>query len=117
LHLGQIVWREGWRLIDIDDLGLGDPAWDLARPAALYAAGILEQAEWLALLKSYLEAGGMGVPPRDPWSVLEVPARALVVQMAARAIALTDREQRSLDQSQEALIAACGRIATRRLEG
>lgn len=54
-HLGQLVRAPGsvppqkslssppapWRLIDIDDLGLGDPAWDLARPAAWFAAGIL----------------------------------------------------------------------------
>lgn len=42
-HLGQLVRDTGlplqapWRLIDMDDVGLGDPAWDLARPAAWFA--------------------------------------------------------------------------------
>ncbi|WP_405085516.1 phosphotransferase [Microbispora sp. NBC_01389] len=41
-HLGQLVRHGGgWLLIDPDDLGAGDPAWDLARPAAWFAAGLL----------------------------------------------------------------------------
>ena len=34
-HLGQLGRRSAttpWMLIDVDDLGVGDPAWDLARP-------------------------------------------------------------------------------------
>lgn len=45
LHLGQLVRHPAphgaWLLIDVDDSGPGDPAWDLARPAAWYAAGLL----------------------------------------------------------------------------
>jgi predicted trehalose synthase len=37
-HLGQLGRRgEHWVLIDVDDLGVGDPAWDLARPAGFWA--------------------------------------------------------------------------------
>ncbi|MFI9007198.1 phosphotransferase family protein [Actinosynnema sp. NPDC053489] len=111
-HLGQLVRRDGYRLIDVDDLGFGDPAWDLARPAALHAAGVLDPEAWGRLLGSYFAAGGAGVPREDPWSVLEAPARALVVQMAARALAAAERDGKELDEAQELLIEACGRIVS-----
>lgn len=53
-----------WRLIDVDDLGLGVPAWDLARPAAWYAAGLLAPEDWLCFLDAYRAAGGP--PPVRP---------------------------------------------------
>ncbi|WP_447004518.1 phosphotransferase [Saccharothrix isguenensis] len=111
-HLGQLVWRDGYRLIDVDDLGVGDPAWDLARPAALHAAGVLDAEAWGRLLGSYLGAGGAGVPRDDPWSALEAPARALVVQMAARALSAAQRDEKELTEAQEALIDACARIVS-----
>jgi aminoglycoside phosphotransferase (APT) family kinase protein len=111
-HLGQLVRRDGYRLIDVDDLGLGDPAWDLARPAALHAAGVLDAQAWGRLLGAYLDAGGAGVPRADPWSVLEAPARALVVQMAARALSAAERDGTELNEAQEALIDACARIVS-----
>ncbi|WP_367134815.1 phosphotransferase family protein [Saccharothrix sp. HUAS TT1] len=111
-HLGQLVRRDGYRLIDVDDLGFGDPAWDLARPAALHAAGVLDAEAWGRLLGSYLDAGGSGVPREDPWSVLEAPARALVVQMAARALSAAERDGTELNDAQEALIDACARIVS-----
>jgi aminoglycoside phosphotransferase (APT) family kinase protein len=111
-HLGQLVWRDGYRLIDVDDLGVGDPAWDLARPAALHAAGVLDAEAWGRLLGSYLDAGGTGVPRDDPWSALEAPARALVVQMAARALSAAQRDEKELTEAQEALIDACARIVS-----
>ncbi|MBB5806225.1 aminoglycoside phosphotransferase (APT) family kinase protein [Saccharothrix ecbatanensis] len=111
-HLGQLVWRDGYRLIDVDDLGVGDPAWDVARPAALHAAGVLDAEAWGRLLGSYLDAGGAGVPRDDPWSVLEAPARALVVQMAARALSAAQRDEKELTEAQEALIDACARIVS-----
>lgn len=62
LHLGQLVRGPGpdggWRLIDVDDLGIGTPAWDLARPAAWYAAGLLDTSAWVTFLDSYRAAGG-----------------------------------------------------------
>ncbi|GAA2593084.1 aminoglycoside phosphotransferase family protein [Streptomyces axinellae] len=56
-HLGQLVRHPAphgpWLLIDVDDLGLGDPAWDLARPACWYATGLLAPAEWERFLGAY----------------------------------------------------------------
>ncbi|MFE2753443.1 phosphotransferase family protein [Actinosynnema sp. NPDC059335] len=110
-HLGQLVRRDGgYRLIDVDDLGAGDPAWDLARPAALHLAGVLDPVAWGRLLGAYLDAGGTGVPRDDPWSALEAPARALVVQMAARALSAAERDGSALADAQEALLDACARI-------
>jgi aminoglycoside phosphotransferase (APT) family kinase protein len=122
-HLGQLVRCEGepkpdsrsapdWRLIDIDDLGVGDPAWDLARPAALYASGLLEPALWQRLLASYRGHGGFAVPTTgDPWPALDIPARALAVQAGALAWLAARREVRSLTDEEAALIEACRRIA------
>lgn len=76
-HLGQLVRATGsvppqnspssapgpWRLIDIDDLGLGDPAWDLARPAAWFAAGILPRRSGPG---SSTPTGARAVPPWAP---------------------------------------------------
>nr|BFE77714.1 hypothetical protein GCM10020093_003150 [Planobispora longispora] len=46
-HMGQMVRHGGeWILIDADDMGVGDPAWDLARPAAWFAAGLLDPQAW-----------------------------------------------------------------------
>ncbi|MET9955958.1 aminoglycoside phosphotransferase family protein [Streptomyces sp. NPDC006339] len=60
-HLGQLVrpgGGGGWRLIDVDDMGVGDPAWDLARPAAWFAAGLLPPEVWSRFLGAYETAGG-----------------------------------------------------------
>ena len=116
-HMGQLVHRprSGWRLVDVDDLGLGDPAWDLARPAAWYGAGLLPAEVWLRFLRAYQAAGGCAVPAGDdPWAVLEVPARALLVQSAAAAVTGTARDgqaPRPLDEVEQALVDACGRVA------
>ncbi|MFH8839974.1 phosphotransferase family protein [Streptomyces sp. NPDC017868] len=118
-HLGQLVRapREGthapWRLIDIDDLGLGDPAWDLARPAAWFAAGLLPPGIWSRFLGAYQEAGGPAVGA-DPWERLDVPARALTVQTAALALAKSTAERRPLDEVEDVMIDTCARIAGRR---
>ncbi|MFB7592128.1 phosphotransferase [Streptomyces sp. NPDC056169] len=120
-HLGQLV-REPrpvgdgpWRLIDIDDLGLGDPAWDLARPAAWFAAGILPPEVWSRFLGAYQEAGGPAVGA-DPWVQLDVPARALTVQTAALAVAKSTAERRPLDEVEGVMIDTCARIAGYRTE-
>ncbi|MDV9193738.1 phosphotransferase, partial [Streptomyces sp. SR27] len=115
-HLGQLVRDTRsvptgpWRLIDIDDLGLGDPAWDLARPAAWFAAGILPPEVWSRFLGAYQEAGGPAVGA-DPWARLDVPARALTVQTAALALAKSTAERRPLDEVEEVMIDTCARIA------
>ncbi|CAL9389062.1 phosphotransferase family protein [Streptomyces sp. enrichment culture] len=117
LHLGQLVRHPApdgpWRLIDVDDLGTGVPAWDLARPAAWYACGLLPPEEWTRFLTAYREAGGPAVPPDgDPWPALDVPARALTVQTAALAIAKAVAAGRDLDEVEETLIDACRRMCS-----
>ncbi|QXE37808.1 aminoglycoside phosphotransferase family protein [Streptomyces sp. GMY02] len=116
LHLGQLVRHPApdgpWLLIDVDDLGIGDPAWDLARPAAWYAAGLLPPEIWQRFLGAYRGARGPAAPPADdPWPRLDVPARALTVQTAALAIAKSAAENRDLDEVERLLIDACARIA------
>ncbi|MER7764806.1 aminoglycoside phosphotransferase family protein [Streptomyces sp. NPDC097619] len=118
LHLGQLVRHpapEGpWLLIDVDDLGLGDPTWDLARPAAWYAAGILAPEVWDRFLHAYREAGGPAAGPRgaDPWPVLDTAARALTVQTAALALAKSVAERRELDEVERLVVQSCARIGT-----
>ncbi|MFE3327200.1 phosphotransferase family protein [Streptomyces sp. NPDC059176] len=116
LHLGQLVRYPAddgpWLLIDVDDLGLGDPAWDLARPAAWFAAGLLAPDVWNRFLTAYRASGGPAVPQEgDPWARLDVPARALTVQTAAVALAKCATEQRDPDDVEQSMIDACARIA------
>ncbi|MEU4152100.1 aminoglycoside phosphotransferase family protein [Streptomyces sp. NPDC026659] len=115
LHLGQLVRHPApdgpWRLIDVDDLGAGIPAWDLARPAAWYACGLLPPEEWSRFLGAYRAAGGPAVPPDgDPWPVLDVPARALTVQTAALALTKALTAGRSPDEVEQAVVDACARM-------
>ncbi|MEW9529401.1 phosphotransferase family protein [Microbispora sp. NPDC049125] len=110
-HLGQLVrYRGEWVLIDPDDLGVGDPVWDLARPAAWFAAGLLDPDSWDRLLSAYIAEGGIAVPDGDPWRELDMPARALTVQLAATAVAAATRAGDPLDDVTGALVSACGRI-------
>lgn len=100
-HLGQLGRRstdEPWLLIDVDDLGVGDPAWDLARPAGFWAAGLIPDGDWALFLQAYRDEGGRALPPGDPWPVLDPFARAAVVQAAAH------------HPDDELLIAACARM-------
>ncbi|WP_435853419.1 phosphotransferase family protein [Streptomyces murinus] len=115
LHLGQLVRHPApdgpWRLIDVDDLGLGVPAWDLARPAAWYACGLLPPDDWSRFLTAYQEANGPAVPATgDPWPALDVPARALTVQTAALAITKARAADRPLDEIEQAVVDACARM-------
>ncbi|MFD4138339.1 phosphotransferase family protein [Streptomyces sp. NPDC058572] len=117
LHLGQLVRHPApagpWLLIDVDDLGLGDPAWDLARPAAWFAAGLLPPEVWQRFLGAYTAGHGPAVPAAgDPWPRLDVPARALTVQTAALALAKSAAERRELDEVEQAVIDTCARIGT-----
>jgi hypothetical protein len=100
-HLGQLGRRsaaEPWLLIDIDDLGVGDPAWDLARPAGLWAAGLIPDEDWTRFIEAYRDAAGPALPAGDPWPVLDPFARAAVVAAAAN------------HPDDELLIAACARM-------
>ncbi|MFH9549742.1 phosphotransferase family protein [Streptomyces sp. NPDC051445] len=117
LHLGQLVRHPApdgpWRLIDVDDLGVGVPAWDLARPAAWYACGLLPPEEWTRFLAAYRAGGGPAVPEDgDPWAALDVPARALTVQTAARAVTKSVAQERVLDEVEQCLVDACARMGS-----
>ncbi|MFD5819620.1 phosphotransferase family protein [Streptomyces sp. NPDC127038] len=117
LHLGQLVRHPApdgpWLLIDVDDLGVGDPAWDLARPAAWYACGLLPPDAWFRFLDAYRAAGGPAVPADDdPWPALDVAARALTVQTAALAVAKSAAAHRPLDEVQRAVVDACDRMSS-----
>ncbi|MFJ8108587.1 phosphotransferase family protein [Streptomyces sp. NPDC096132] len=117
LHLGQLVRHPApdgpWRLIDVDDLGVGVPAWDLARPAAWYACGLLHPDEWTRFLNAYRTAAGPAVPADgDPWPALDVPARALTVQTAARAVTKAVDQDRPLDEVEQSLVDACVRMGS-----
>ena len=107
-HLGQLVEHEGrWLLIDVDDLGLGDPAWDLGRIAACRAAGVVGEAAWQAFLAGYRAGGGPAVPATgDPWPALDAVARASAVHAAASALF----GDRPLDDVDLAMLAACRRM-------
>lgn len=109
-HLGQLGRAPGgWRLIDVDDLSLADAAWDLARPAGFWAAGILADDDWATFLAAYRAAGGPAVPAEgDPWPRLDLPARAAVVVAAARALLRVGRD--GWDDAAEALVATCLRM-------
>ena len=140
-HFGQLVRHPGllgpWRLIDVDDLGVGEPAWDLARPAAWFAAGLLPPGVWEGFLHAYATAGGTAVPapeqapqpygepspepaperansPTPPplWpAVLDAPARALTAQSAAVAVAKAHLGRRALSDAEWACVESCSRIA------
>ncbi|MEA5119036.1 MAG: phosphotransferase [Propionicimonas sp.] len=76
-HLGHTLLRRQWRLVDVDHVGVGEPAWDLARPAAWYAAGLLDQLSWHDFITGYRTLGGPALPAEgDPWPALETAARA-----------------------------------------
>ncbi|MGC9543947.1 phosphotransferase family protein [Streptomyces sp. UG1] len=117
LHLGQLVRHPApdgaWLLIDVDDLGVGVPGWDLGRPAAWFACGLLPADEWTRFLDAYRAARGPAVPATgDPWPALDVPARALTVQSAARAVTKALAAGRPLDEVEQALVDACDRMAS-----
>lgn len=102
-HLGQLGWAPaGWQLIDIDDVGVGDPVWDLARPAGFWAAGLIPDGDWATFLDAY---DGPALPGGDPWVVLEPFARAAVIHSAASGLAHGDD-----DDAQHALVEACARM-------
>ncbi|WP_330474868.1 phosphotransferase family protein [Terrabacter sp. C0L_2] len=108
-HLGQLARTpDGLRLLDVDDLGTGDPAWDLARPAGFWAAGVLEDADWRIFLTAYRTEGGPGVPADgDPWPRLDLPARCAVYVAAVRALGVQPAHSA---HPAEGLLEACARM-------
>jgi hypothetical protein len=108
-HLGQLAHDDdGWRLLDMDDVGLGDPAWDLGRPAGFWAAGLLDDEDWGAFIDTYRAVGGPGVPHEgDPWPRLDLPARCAVFVAAVRELGI---QPASSEISASALLQACARM-------
>lgn len=110
-HLGQLghtPLRRSWKLLDVDDFGVGDPAWDLSRPAGFWAVGLLSDEDWTELLDSYRAAGGPAVPANgDPWPDLEPTARAAVLIAAVQQMKSMHR-----DDTTQALLNACRRMHT-----
>lgn len=108
-HLGQLghtPLRRSWKLLDVDDFGVGDPAWDLARPAGFWASGLLPDEAWATFLAAYREAGGPAVPADgDPWPALDLPARAAVLVAAVQALRTPGSEDVATD-----LLSACRRM-------
>lgn len=111
-HLGQLARTpSGLRLLDVDDLGRGDPTWDLARPAGFWAAGALDDGDWTALLDAYVAAGGPAVPVGpagpEPWPGLDLPARCAVVVAAVRSLVVQPAHS---EDPADALLEACARM-------
>ncbi|MGL5819751.1 MAG: hypothetical protein ACRCYR_19480 [Phycicoccus sp.] len=118
-HLGQLGRGDGaWRLLDVDDLGVGDPAWDLGRPAGFWAAGLLDDLSWHSFLDGYRQAAGPAVPPTgDPWPYLDLAARCAVFVAAVRELVrgsagpAPDGTARSPDSADlRSLLTACARM-------
>lgn len=81
-HLGNFGRLDNGRLVlaSVDNLGLGDPAWDLGLFAGLFGAGLLPDAAWASLLDGYL--GGDAQSRRRPWPELDHPARCHLLMAA-----------------------------------
>jgi hypothetical protein len=122
-HFGQMVQhlqpppdrqrrrdRQDWRLIDIDDLGWGDPTWDLGRVAAFHALGVVPEQSWHLLTRTYRETGGPALPDDDLWRHLEQGARAHVVHCAARALTRHTLVGSQPDDLDRELLRACERM-------
>lgn len=109
-HLGQLGRRAGrWLLLDLDDLGVGDPVADLARPAALFAVGLLPSEDWEALLAGYRARRAHGIPDDARlWERLDRHARIALVTLTARAL-VTGGDPDATGR----LHSACTRIAQR----
>lgn len=76
----------------LDALGAGDPAWDLARPAALWSVGLLEDAAWRTLLAAYSDAGGPAPVAGRAWDALDHPARCLLFSLTVHELARSGPE-------------------------
>jgi aminoglycoside phosphotransferase (APT) family kinase protein len=108
-HLGQLARAgTGLLLLDVDDLGVGDPAWDLGRPAGFWAAGLLDDESWETFLDGYRGGGGPAVPATgDPWPDLDLAARCAVFVAAVREVSI--QPAHSGDPA-DSLLAACARM-------
>lgn len=107
-RLGRLPRTTPWLLTHPETLGVGDPAWDLAGPAALWAAGLLDEASWHAFVGGYAAAGGRTPTEGQPWPGLDHPARcALLMATVAELRRCPAYPHPELTPAAEALLAAC----------
>ncbi|MDN5571197.1 MAG: aminoglycoside phosphotransferase family protein [Propionibacteriaceae bacterium] len=112
-NLGRLPGGSAWLLTGAETLGLGDPAWDLGRPAGLWAAGLLDDASWRALLRGYAEGGGHIPAAGEAWNALEHPARCAVFTAAVREVGRTPHPE-PMTPLAETLLEACVKMNGRR---
>jgi len=119
-HLGQLIAPAdgGWRLADVDDVGVGSPVWDFARISVLRALGVVHEQEFQFFLDAYWAAGGPALRPgagdaADPvgWAALDAVTRAQVVSTTARRLARADAGHESPDHLTTDLLKMCARLA------
>jgi hypothetical protein len=74
---------------------------------------VLAHADWSRFLGAYRAFQGPAVPAEgDPWEVLDVPARTLVIQIAATCVKSARKDDRPLDEPTQALVDTCTRISS-----
>lgn len=112
-NLGRLPGSDHWLLTDPETLGLGDPAWDLGRPAGLWAAGLLDDASWRTFLRGYADGGGHIPSEGEAWNALEHPARCAVFSAAVREVGRTPHPE-PLTPLAETLLEACVKMNGRR---
>ncbi|MDO5534526.1 MAG: hypothetical protein Q4F65_07740 [Propionibacteriaceae bacterium] len=114
-RLGRLPCTDLWLLTAPHTLGVGDPAWDLAGPAALWGAGLLDQASWFAFVGGYAAAGGTTPGEGQEWPGLDHPARcALLMATVAELRRCPAHPRPALTPTAETLLAACVKANGRR---
>ncbi len=116
-HLGQIVFvkdnvRTKAMFIDVDTMCVSIPEWDLARPAALFASGILPPDAWQSFIESYgKNRANYEFSQEELWSNLDIPAKVMVVKLATSAVNRALQTREDLDDSEIQLIETCNAIS------
>ena len=114
-RLGRLPGTDAWLLTGPHTLGVGDAAWDLAGPAALWGAGLLDDASWFAFVGGYAAAGGRTPTEGQPWPGLDHPARcALLMATLAELRRCPAYPRPKLTPTAEVLLAACVKANGRR---
>ncbi len=116
-HLGQIVFIKSHgtttaRFIDFDTFCCSIPEWDLARPAALFAAGILPAHLWNSFIVSYAgDKFNHKLNENKLWSKLDIPAKVMTVNLATIAVNRATLTDENLEDSELQLIETCKAIS------
>lgn len=114
-RLARLPGTSMWLLSHPHTLGTGDAAWDLAGPAALWAAGLLDEASWFAFAGGYAAAGGRTHGEGQEWPGLDHPARcALYMATVAELRRCPAFPKPELSPTAEVLLAACVKANGRR---